>query len=664
MVTAARAGASEVGRAVIASTVTTVCVFVPIVFVEGIAGQLFGDQALTVTFSLLVSLVVALTVIPMLASRTFDWSREDETVEGASSRATRWVQERIFAVAVTLTRLLEAAIGAVARIASTLVSPLLAGFDRCVGGVATVYQRLLDRALVHRLVTVLSTLVLMTVSLLLFGDLGRELVPELVQGELFVNTELPPGSRLEVTERRMIALERVALGQPAVKTVYSIIGSSNEQGGVAGERRENIGQLTLTLEPPVSRAREEALMENLRRALDEQNRPFLASVTTAARSHDGENAIGGPSRGLMEYRFGRPSYFSFRTPVEVELRGYNLELLERLAAQVVARMRRIEGLADVKSSTEGGNPELQIVFDRERLAAYGYTITEVGQVVRSKIQGEIATDINREDRNIDIRLRADERYRDSVRDLRNLNVRRSGTTPLPLSAVAEVIETEGPAEIRRSDGSRVATITANLMGRDLGSVSDEIEAVLSSLALPPGFDWSLGGQRQEMETSFDSMRLAILLAVFMVYLVMASQFESLLHPFVILFSVPFSVIGALVMLWLTDTAVSIVVLIGAILLAGIVVNNAIILIDYTNRLRSDGMAKIEALKQAGMVRLRPILMTTSTTVLGLLPMAVGFGEGSELRSPMALTVVGGLLTSTVLTLLIVPVVYSLLDRGR
>jgi HAE1 family hydrophobic/amphiphilic exporter-1 len=207
-------------------------------------------------------------------------------------------------------------------------------------------------------------------------------------------------------------------------------------------------------------------------------------------------------------------------------------------------------------------------------------------------------------------------------------------------------------------------ITANLAGRDLGAVSDDITNVLASMQFPPGFSWTVGGQREEMETSFDSMRMAILLAIFMVYLVMASQFESLLHPFVILCSVPLALIGLLGTLWLFDVTVSIVVLIGAILLAGIVVNNAIILIDYTNQLRQRGAAKIDALKQAGKVRLRPILMTTATTVLGLLPMAIGLGAGNELRRPMALTVIGGLIASTALTLLLIPAIYSILDRGE
>jgi len=514
----------------------------------------------------------------------------------------------------------------------------LALFQRGFEWVAALYSRLLDRVLRHPVVTVVIAFVLLIGSLFLVPRLGRELIPELIQGEFFVNTELPPGTHLDVTQRRMASLETVSMAMEDVTAVYSISGASNEQGGAAGERRENIGQLTLTISPPVSRQREEAVMTELRGALDRQEG--------------------------MTYRFGRPSYFSFRTPIEVEIRGYNLRLLERLADQLVEQMSRIEGLTDIKASTEGGNPELQITFDRERLATLGLTLGEVAPVVRSKVQGAIATDIQREDRKIDIRMRSQEQYRNSAQDLLQLTVHQSGKTAIPLGAVATVEEVEGPAEIRRSEGERVALVTANLDGGDLGTVSEQIAAALEEMSLPSGYEWRIGGQRQEMETSFASMRLAILLAIFMVYLVMASQFESLLHPFVILFSVPFALIGLLATLYVTDTTVSIVVLIGAILLAGIVVNNAIILVDYTNQLRREGASKLEALRQAGEVRLRPILMTTATTVLGLLPMALGLGEGSELRSPMALTVIGGLVTSTALTLLIIPAVYSLLDRSR
>ena len=625
---AARAGASSVARAVVASTLTTICVFVPIVFVEGIAGQLFGDQALTVTYSLTISLLVALTVIPMLASRRFDPGEDDAPV-GEAGPLVRGIA--------VLVRGLGFVLSLVGGVLSRIVSLPLRLFQVGMERLAALYARALAWVLSHRLVTVAVAVVLLAGSIALVSGLGTELVPELIQGEFYVNTEYPPGTHLDVNQRRLGQIETFASGLEGIETVYAIAGTSNEQGGAAGELRENIGQVTLTVAPPISREREEALMADLRTVLD--------------RDPD------------LEYRFGRPSYFSFRTPIEVEIRGFNLNLLERLASQLTERMHEIDGLTDIKSSTEGGNPELQIRFDRERLAALGLTLDQVAGVVRSKVLGAVATDIQREDRSIDIRLRSQEEFRDSVADLRQLTVSQTGKTAIALAAVAEIVETEGPADIRRSEGDRVAVITANLVGRDLGSASLEIERALSGMIFPSGYDWQLGGQREEMETSFDSMRLAIVLAIFMVYLVMASQFESLLHPLVILFSVPFALIGTLGSLWLFDVKISIVVLIGAILLAGIVVNNAIILVDYTNRLRREGASKVDALLKAGRVRLRPILMTTATTVLGLTPMAIGLGEGSELRSPMALTVIGGLITSTALTLLILPAVYGLLDRS-
>ncbi len=633
-VDAAREGTSEVARAVVASTLTTICVFVPIVFVEGIAGQLFGDQALTVTYSLVVSLVVALTLIPMMASR--GGPRPAPPV-GRGGEATG--DGRLVAVTAATLRGLgragRAAAGPPAAAVGALAKRLLGWLDR----LGDRYGALLERVLRHPGVTVGVASAALAAGLALAPGLGRELVPELVQGELYVNLELPPGTPLEVTQRRLARLERRAMALDGVATVYALAGASNEQGGVAGEHREHIGQLNLTLVPPVSRPREEALIARLREVLD-----------------------GEPG---LEYRFGRPAYFSFRTPLEVEIRGYNLELLARLAAELARRMRATPGLADVEASTEGGRPELQVRFDRERLAALGLTLGDVAAALRARVLGAIATDIQREDRAIDIRLRSEEEVRDSVQDLLQLTVEQRGKTAIPLAAVATVEEVEGPAEVRRAEGERVAVVSANLAGRDLGSVAAEIAATLEAMRLPAGYGWRIGGQRQEMETSFASMRLAIGLALFMVYLVMASQFESLLHPLVILFSVPFALIGVLATLHLFEVTVSVVVLIGAILLAGIVVNNAILLVDTTNRLRrEDGLAKVEALLRAGRLRLRPILMTTATTVLGLLPMAAGLGEGSELRRPMALTVIGGLLTSTLLTLLILPAVYSLFDRGR
>lgn len=627
VVEAARTGAKEVSSAIAASTFTSICVFLPIVFVEGVAAQFFTDQALTVTFSLLVSLIVALTVIPMLASRQVP---EEDPIDGEQQDG--WVLR----AAVAVTRVAKTGLGLVLKPVVWLLDRPAALFQWAFERLEEGYAGFLAGALKRPFLVLLIGGLLLAAGLAFIDDLGGELVPELVQGEFFADLELPPGTHLDVTQRRMAVLEQEASRLDHIERIYAIAGSSSQQGGIAGESREHRGQLTFTVSPPFSREKEEALMTEVRELVE--------------RDED------------LEARFGRPSYFSFKTPIEIELRGFNLKLLRRLSDDLTHRLASTPGFTDVESSAEGGLPELQINFDRQRLSAYDLTIQQVASVIRTKIQGDVATEIQRQDRTIDIRVRSQETYRSSIEDLKNLIVYQQDKLALPLSAVAEVVEAEGPAEIRRVDGERAALITANLDGLDLASAAAEIEAAVADLNLPAGFDWRLGGQQKEMETSFASMRLAISLAIFLVYLVMASQFESLLHPFVILFSVPLSLIGVIATMVLFDVRISVVVLIGVVLLAGIVVNNAIILVDTANRLRRDGVERLAAISQAGRLRLRPILMTTATTVLGLLPMAIGLGEGSELRAPMALVVIGGLLASTLLTLVVVPAAYRILER--
>lgn len=630
---AAARGAGEVARAVVASTLTTICVFLPIVFVQGVAGQLFGDQALTVTFSLLVSLLVALTVIPTLAARG---ARRPRPAEPDPGERPGVLGRRMLGGAVGLARAVRGTARGLDRGSRRVLALPLRLFRRGLAGLRTAYLRLLGAALERPWLPVAIALLLLAGALLLVPTLGSELVPELVQGEFFVDLELPPGTHLDVTQARLAALERLAKSLPGVRRVYAVAGTSARQGGVAGELRENLAQLTVLVEPPTSREKEEALVGRLRQALEGDEE--------------------------LEHRFGRPTYFSFRTPIELEIRGHELGRLRRLGDEVARALAAIPGFSDVEASTEGGNPELRVLFDRERLASLGLSLADAAAAVRAKVQGVVATDIQRQDRTVDIRVRAEERYRDSVEDLGGLTVAQRGTTAIPLAAVARIERAVGPAEIRRAEGERVAVVTANLQGLDLASAAAAIERAMGDVVLPAGFSWRLAGQQQEMQTSFESMRMAILLAVFLVYLVMASQFESLLHPLVILFSIPFAAVGVILVLKLLSISVSIVVLIGVILLAGIVVNNAILLVDHANRRRREGLAKKTAVLEAGSVRLRPILMTTATTVLGLLPMALGLGEGSELRSPMAWTVVGGLLASTALTLVVVPAVYVLLDR--
>ena len=325
-------------------------------------------------------------------------------------------------------------------------------------------------------------------------------------------------------------------------------------------------------------------------------------------------------------------------------------------------MASLPGLVDVKSSLQAGNPELQISYKRDQLATYGLSLRNVAELVRHKVQGKVATDFRQDERQIDVLVRLREEDRLGLDELQRLVINPNAPIPIPLSSVADIQVNEGPSEIRRIDQQRSAVVTANIQGIDLGTASGLIHDELSRMDFPMGFDFMISGQNEEMETSLQSLYFALVLAIFLVYVVMASQFESLVHPFVIMFTVPLALIGVVVALYLAQVALSVVVFIGLIMLAGIVVNNAIVLIDYINTLRRTGMEKTEAIIQAGAVRLRPIAMTTATTVLGLLPMALGLGEGAEIRTPMALTVIAGLISSTFLTLVVIPTVYSLVDR--
>jgi HAE1 family hydrophobic/amphiphilic exporter-1 len=311
-----------------------------------------------------------------------------------------------------------------------------------------------------------------------------------------------------------------------------------------------------------------------------------------------------------------------------------------------------------------GNPEVQVRFDRERLARLGLDLATVAQTVRTKVQGEVATRFTEGDREIDIRLRALEQGDAKVEDIPDLIVGHVDGRPIFLKSVARIDLTEGPTEIRRIGQKRAAVVGGNLSGRDMGAVAEDVRARLKSLVLPISVTAALSGQEEELQQSFRSLALAMGLAIFLVYLVMASQFESFLHPFVIIFTLPLGAIGVILALAITGHTINVVAIIGAVMLAGIVVNNAIVLIDAVNQRRRAGAPVVEALTSAGLARLRPILMTSATTIFGLLPMALGLGEGAELRAPLAVTVIGGLAVATALTLIVIPVVYSLLAGER
>ncbi|MDP6125620.1 MAG: efflux RND transporter permease subunit, partial [Candidatus Latescibacteria bacterium] len=568
---AAYEGASEVGQAVIASTMTTVCVFAPIIFVEGIAGQLFADLALTVTFSLLVALAVAVTLIPMLASLTLD-EGDPET-------------NRAVIVTASTIRRASWAVLAIGFFGRTAITPIRWVFDRWFGWVQRIYPNLLNTAIERRVVMSLGAVGVFGVSLLATRGLGVELIPELSQGELLVSVELAAGASLSRTDRTLRDMTDRISDMPQIAQIYSVAGAQGQSSGAATDEQEHVGQISMRLTDEATREIEDALIDTL-----------------------GQKFRDVPG---MTYRFSRPTLFSFRTPIEVEVYGEDLSLLASISDMLSAKMKDIPGLFDVASTQASGTPELQVTFNRDRLAAANSSVSAVAGVIRAEVEGEIATEFVEGDRNIDIRVRAAADSRTGVQTLSQIIINPTKDIPIPLSAVAYIHESIGPTEIRRIDQQRVALVTSNVRGRDLGAVAEDIQLAIEESNLPLGVGAVVAGQRAEMETSFDSMRFAGALAVFLVYLVMASQFESLVHPFVVMFTMPFGAIGVIAALLLTGTTVNVIALIGAIMLAGIVVNNAIVLIDAINQGRASGLSVDDAVRRGGAIRLRPILMTTA-----------------------------------------------------
>ncbi|MEE9170472.1 MAG: efflux RND transporter permease subunit [bacterium] len=791
-------GVSEVGSAVFASTLTTVAVFFPIVFVEGVAGQVFGDMALTVVFSLLASLAVALFLIPMLSSREsgrfvsgvqlgelmkqhiLSFSTEPEITgliqgeaEGSaikklltgllvllktngqiilkilrtfaavllafvkflvmpiillvmplfailrlvgvikfkfSERAIRVAQNpdfwRVrFVKEIWPTYLVNTSmpafyqdLGSIFRrikesrwkgkIGRVLLLPLslffysvkyfsqilleftfrlfhffvmtlaiffkgifiqlklvfaipamliFTAFNWSYGKIEAVYPKVLRYSLSNRYATLSSVALLaILVAWVIVPRVGSELIPEVHQGEFNIEITMPVGTPVERTVERSIPVEEFLINEKGVEKVAMVAGT-DKTANASSEEGEHTAKLTV----------------RMRRASSVivQEEELIKRVRSQMANYSG-----------MQWKISRPVIFSFKTPVEIEIHGYNLQKLQEISQRLEEDLKAIPGLFDIKSNVQRGNPEVQIIYNRPLLARYGLNISEVASIVRNKVRGDVATEFKDRDRKIDILVRLREEDKKSIENLGRLIVNPDGEKPIRLEAVAAIRVNEGPAEIRRVDQERTAVITANISGRDLRSVGEDIYALLRNTQMPDDFNYDLAGQNKEMETSLNSLMLALALAIFLVYIVMASQFESLVHPFVIIFTIPLGLIGVFLVLFVLQIPLSIVVFLGMIMLAGIVVNNAIVLVDYINRLRHKGMEKMEAIIQAGRVRLRPIMMTTATTVLGLLPMAIGFGDGAEIRTPMAITVIVGLLSSTVLTLVVIPTVYSLVDR--
>lgn len=653
---AASKGAKEVGSAIFASTLTTMAVFFPLVFVQGIAGQLFSDQALTVTFALLASLLVALSIIPTMAAREKDKQQSNRFL--VSEEATKpvpksllgrgfyWVKWLLSLIIKTifyyLPLLITLAIKLVFKLVAILLGfifkPLLWSFDQVYGVVEKAYYKAIHRALKAPVLVLLAILMVSAGSLSLVNKLGVELIPSMSQGEFYIEITQPTGSRLESTDQ---ILERTGLfvqTLPQIERTYSLAGTGSLLNASTAQGGDHWGKINVVMKPGSTSTQEEQVKSEIRQ--------YLRQYPTATA------------------KFGTPELFSFSTPLEVELIGYDLPTLQLYSDKLTQLLANSDRFVDVKSTLEAGNPEMRINFDHAKLAQLGLTAPQVANLISAKVGGEVASKYTIDDRKVDILVRNQDQQRDSIEDIAQMIVNPGATLPIPLNAVATIDIATGPSEITRVAQQRVAIVSANIAYGDLGEAVAHVKELLPELKLPLRIQARISGQSEEMEASFNSLKLALLLAVFLVYIVMASQFESLLHPFLILFTVPLACAGSIYGLVLTGTHVSVVVFIGLIMLAGIVVNNAIVLVDRINQLRAMGVEKTQAILDAASSRLRPILMTTLTTVLGLLPMVLGAGEGAEIRAPMAVTVIFGLLFATVLTLFLIPAMYQLFDNKK
>ncbi|HET7711483.1 MAG TPA: efflux RND transporter permease subunit, partial [Thermoanaerobaculia bacterium] len=562
---AARKGASEVSMAVVASILTTVVVFAPVVFVEGVAAQLFKDQAVTVSISLMASLVVSLTLIPLLSAVS---DREPLAEAPATARPGKLAKVR--QIPVVTIRVLRRTLAFLGRIFAAIGRPVSRVFDRAVGALSDSYPRMLDWALENRAKVLLVALTMFVLSLLLVPVLGVNLIPSFSQGEFAFAITLPEGTPLASTDEYVGRVQSVLEGETRIDSHSAIVGGAGLSFANTGTEGENAARLIVRMKPGSTTKDEEAVAAKVRQRLE---------------------AMGG-----AKFKFERPSYFTVRTPMEVEIYGDSLEEVKAASDTLLERVRKIPGLADVKSSMEFGNPELQVTFNREQLAQLGLDLGQVVTTVRNKVQGEVPTDFLQADREIDIRVRSVDRERASVNDVGDLIIAQRAGVPIFLKAVADIRLAHGPTEIRRIGQKRAAVVAGNLSGRSMGEVATDVRQALRETALPAGVTATLSGQQEEMERSFRSLILAGALAIFLVYLVMACEFESLMHPFVVMFTVPLGAVGTILGLALMGQAIDVVAIIGFLILVGVVVDNAIVLIDGVNQLREQGLSRLEALR--------------------------------------------------------------------
>jgi CzcA family heavy metal efflux pump len=614
-------GAKEVSKPVIAATVTSIIVFLPLAFVKGVAALLFVQMAYTVAFSLLASLFDSLTLVPVLTAKFLRPKKATDRVP--------WTQ-RVF----------------------QKTRPFFLFVDQY-------YQRVLQMSLAHRKTVVggvsavfMGTLLLFLPPLLSIGPglpIGTELFPPSDEGQIRMAIRLPVGSSLEETKKVVEKVEKIVFENvPELQAMNTRAGSGRGMGVFGGRfAGPHVGNVFLTLVPQAERERSS---EGIARMLREKARQIPGALVTV-------NPGGIVSRVIN---------IGADEPIDVEVLGYDIAEGSRLAKQVEEILRGVQGVTDIQVGREEGYPEYRIQIRQDRVAAFGLTTTRIADIVQNAIEGDDSTiyvdPTTGREHTVRVRLQEEDMKRPA--DIGLLPVPTTGGKVVRLENVSDVVRTTTPVQLERKYQQRIVHVTANTSGRDLGSIAQEIETKLAGLKVPDGFGVSLKGARLEQKDAQRNLIFALLLAIVLVYMVLASQFGSLLHPFLIMFSVPLGFIGVLWALFLTGHTLSVVSFIGIIMMVGVVVSNAIILVDYINRLREEGVELEEAIVRAGRIRLRPILMTSLCTIFGLVPMALGLGEGGEANSPLAVAVIGGLTVSTFLTLVFVPTLYAIVEHSR
>ena len=653
---AAARGAEEVQGAITASTLTTVSVFGPIIYVQGVAGELFGALSLAVAFSLLASLAVAITLLPAMAGHFQGGKRETPAAPGAAATSRPWpstVGARIGYAIVWLVTLPFRAVRGAASLAKQLVIywgeiagkflstaflPFFRVFDRGFNAFAAWYHGVLSSALDRRALVVTIAVATLGGVLVLALALDRDLLPNVDQGAFDVRVELAEGTRLETTAEAVVTLEGGLREDPGVAAVFSHIGRDVQAKGDEGQAA---GLHTARLQV---RLDDRAVTENVVRRL--------------------QGLTGGFPPGSLSFETGQATALGQilgggEADIAVRVRGEVLEETYPFAEQVRQRLATLSDIRNVRIGSERGQPQYQISIDKEAAAGYGIEPRLIAETIQSAMLGDRATEFVDFDRKIAVMVRLPDFLRHDAATLDMLRV-----DGIPLRELVTVEQTLGPAEIRREDQGRVVTVYADVASGGLAAAILSVEGALQDLRMPFETRVEVGGENEEMRRSFRDLAFAFGLAILLVYMILAAQFESFLHPFTILMAVPLALVGAILALALTGQGLNTMSLIGVVILVGIVVNDAIVKVDFINQARARGRSLRDAILEAGEVRLRPIVMTTVTTVLGLLPMALGIGRGADLRAPMAISVIGGLIVATALTLIVVPVVYSIVEEVR